>query len=53
MRILAIIAIICLQNDLLLLTIIVPSPKTFIIAINLTLLLQLIFLTTHYMHYWG
>jgi hypothetical protein len=52
MQLLAVIAIIFLQNDLLLLAIIAPSPKTLIIAINLSLLLQFIFLTTHYMHYW-
>ena len=52
MKLLAIIAIIFLQNDLLLLATIAPSPKTLIIAINRKLLLQLIFLTTNYMHYW-
>ncbi len=54
MYLLAIIAIIFLQNDLLLFAIIAPSPKTLIIAVNRKLfkLLQLNFLTTHYMHYW-
>ncbi len=52
MQLLAIIAIIFLQSDLLLLAIIAPSPKRLIIAINRKLLLQLIFLTTHYMHHW-